>query len=159
MKEKTIVTALTEYGFDELPREYQQVVDAAKMASRYAYAPYSQFQVGAAILLDNGEIITGNNQENSAYPSGTCAERVAMFYANAQYPKCVPKVLAVAAQTQGSFLDQPITPCGSCRQVLLESEVRYDSDIVVLLYSNKHVYRLNNAKALLPLSFDKSFFS
>lgn len=157
MKEKSIVTALTVYALEELPDDYRRVVEAAKRATANAYAPYSNFHVGAAILLDNGELITGNNQENSAYPSGTCAERTAMFYANANYPAAKPLILAVAAETGGHFLDNPITPCGSCRQVLLESEVRFEQDIVVLLYSNKAVYKMNNVKALLPLAFDSSF--
>ena len=157
MKEKKIVTALTVYMHDELPEDYLKVINAAKEASNRAYAPYSNFQVGAAILLDNGNIVSGSNQENSAYPSGTCAERTAMFYANSQYPDAKPLIIAVAAQTGGAFLENPITPCGSCRQVLIESEVRYQKDITVLLYSEKAVYRLNNTKALLPLAFDNTF--
>jgi len=109
--------------------------------------------VGAAVLLENGEIITGNNQENAAYPSGLCAERTAMFYANANYPDVAVTTLAVAAQNAGGFLKDPIAPCGSCRQVLLETEQRYGKKLRVLLYGASEIAILETVKDLLPLSF------
>ena len=99
--------------------------------------------------------MTGTNQENAAYPSGLCAERVAMFYANSQYPNVAPKALAIATFAGGDFLEEPITPCGACRQVLLESEMRYGEDIDVLLYGRKYIYKISNVKSLLPLAFDE----
>ena len=159
MQKKTIETTVSIYTFEELSVEYQQLIDKAKEQVHKAYAPYSKFHVGAAIQLENGEIVTGNNQENSAYPSGICAERVAMFYANSQFPDVAVKTLAIAAYTQGDFLAEPITPCGSCRQVLLETEMRFKKDITILLYGTQHIYRIENVKQLLPLGFEKSSLS
>jgi cytidine deaminase len=156
MQEKTVETKVKIYTFDELTNDYQQLVEKAKEQVNNAYAPYSGFQVGAAIELENGEIFTGNNQENAAYPSGLCAERVAMFYANAKYPNVAVKTLAIAAFTNGKFLPNPVTPCGSCRQVLLETESRFGKDIPVLLYGTEEVYLIENVKQLLPLCFEKS---
>ena len=156
MQNKTIETKITIYDFDELNAEDQYLINKCKEQVHKAYAPYSGFHVGAAIALENGEIVTGNNQENSAYPSGLCAERVAMFYANAQYPEVAPKTIAIAAFTNNDFLAEPITPCGSCRQVLLETEMRYEKGIRILLYGTQHVYMIENVKQLLPLCFEKS---
>jgi len=155
MQKRTIETNIEIYTFDELDNAKQSLIQKAKEQVSKAYAPYSGFQVGAAIELENGEIFAGSNQENSAYPSGLCAERVAMFYANAQYPEVAVKTMAIAAYTQGEFLSEPITPCGSCRQVLLETESRFDTDITILLYGTNHVFQLENVKQLLPLCFEK----
>lgn len=156
MIEKKIVTSVLVYEYDELPESYRKLVDEAKQVTRNAYAPYSKFNVGAAVLLTNGEVVSGTNQENAAYPSGLCAERVTMFYANSKYPDVAPKALAIATFADGDFLEDPITPCGACRQVLLETEVRYGVDMDVLLYGKNGIYKLSSVKALLPLSFDKS---
>lgn len=156
MQEKTVETKVKIYTFDELENGYQHLLNKAKEQVNKAYAPYSGFQVGAAVELENGEIFTGNNQENAAYPSGLCAERVAMFYANANYPNVAVKTLAIAAFTNGKFLPNPVTPCGSCRQVLLETESRFGKDIPVLLYGTEEVYLIENVKQLLPLCFEKS---
>ncbi len=137
----------------DLTEEEKSLINKAKKASEKAYAPYSSFQVGAAVLLDNGEIITGNNQENAAYPSGLCAERIAVFYANAQYPDVSVKMLAIAAQNGGKWLEKPVSPCGSCRQVLLETERRFDTDIQVLLYGEKEILKIESIKDLLPFAF------
>lgn len=155
MEERKILTSVLVYSYDELPERYKMLVDAAKQATARSYAPYSKFNVGAALLLANGEVVTGTNQENAAYPSGLCAERVAMFYANSQYPNVAPKALAIATFAGGDFLEEPITPCGACRQVLLESEMRYGEDIDVLLYGRKYIYKISNVKSLLPLAFDE----
>lgn len=156
MQEKKIETKYRIYQFDELDISQQKLINKAKEQVFKAYAPYSGFRVGVAIELENGEIFAGNNQENSAYPSGLCAERVAMFYANAQFPDVPVKTLAIAAFTNGKFLAEPITPCGSCRQVLLETETRFEKDITVLLYGTEQVYLIENVKQLLPLCFEKS---
>ena len=156
MEERKIVTNVLVYNYEELSDVYKMLVDEAKKATQNSYAPYSKFNVGAAILLENGEVVSGTNQENAAYPSGLCAERVTMFYANSKYPDVAPKALAIATYADGDFLEEPITPCGACRQVLLESEIRYDVDIDVLLYGRKGVYVVKSVKALLPSAFDKS---
>jgi len=156
MQKKTIETNIEIYSFEELSKEKQDLINKAKEQVTKAYAPYSGFHVGAAIELENGVIVTGNNQENSAYPSGLCAERVAMFYANSQYPDVPVKTLAIAAFTNGNFIADPVTPCGSCRQVLLETEMRYEKGITILLYGTKNVYQLESVKQLLPLCFEKS---
>ena len=139
---------------EELSAIEQSLVIKAKAIAKKAYAPYSKFNVGAALLLDNGEIISGNNQENAAYPSGICAERTAIFYANAQYPNQAVKALAVAVFRNGEYAEQPVTPCGSCRQVILETENRYNSPIRVIMTGEKQIYVANSIKYLLPLSFD-----
>ena len=156
MQKRTIETNIEIYSFEELSQEKQDLINKAKEQVTKAYAPYSGFHVGAAIELENGVIITGSNQENSAYPSGLCAERVAMFYANAQYPDVPVKTLAIAAYTNGNFISDPVTPCGSCRQVLLETETRFEKNITILLYGTKNTYLLENVKQLLPLCFEKS---
>ncbi len=155
MKEIQIQTPVFVYTFDALPEQYKQLVIEAKKQTQQAYAPYSEFQVGAAVLLANGTIVGGNNQENAAYPSGICAERVAIFAANSQYPTQAVKAVAIAAYTDGSFLQKPISPCGSCRQVLLETENRFSSPIDILLYGEKEIYLIKKAALLLPLNFSK----
>jgi len=159
MQKKTIETNIEIYNFEELSKEKQELINKAKEQVTKAYAPYSKFHVGAAVELENGEIFAGSNQENSAYPSGLCAERVAMFFANAQSPDQPVKTLAIAAFTNENFLAEPITPCGSCRQVLLETEQRFEKDITILLYGTNHVYEIKNVKQLLPLCFEKSSLS
>jgi len=154
MQQKTIETKITVYRFDELGDEYKNLINKAKEQTENAYAPYSKFHVGAAVLLENGEIVAGSNQENAAYPSGLCAERTAVFYANSRFPDVAVKALAIVAWTNGKFLTQPATPCGACRQVLLETENRFKKDIPVLLYGTENVYLIEKVKDLLPLSFD-----
>jgi len=156
MKNLTLQTKVLECNYNELSDIYQQLIDTAKKNTQTAYAPYSKFHVGAAVLLENGQIIGGNNQENSASPTTLCAERVAMFYANSQYPDIAPKAIAIAAFTNGVFLENPITPCGSCRQVLLETELRYEKPIEIILFGTEKIYVISNVKQLLPLCFEKS---
>jgi cytidine deaminase len=112
--------------------------------------------VGAAARLKNGVVVCGNNQENAAYPSGICAERTTLFYANSLHPDQPVETLAIAAQTEGDFIDMPIPPCGACRQVILETERRHGSPIRLLLYGKRVVYEVNGIDALMPLSFDSS---
>ena len=142
---------------DELKVEEQQLIENAIQAARDAYAPYSEFHVGASLLLENGIIINGNNQENAAYPDGLCAERVAMYSANAMHPDTPVKMMAIAAIYRDNLLDQPVYPCGSCRQVLLESENRFKQPVRILMYGKKGIHIANSIKDLLPLSFDSSF--
>ena len=156
MKHKIIETQISIFTFEELESAKQILLIKAKEQVFKAYAPYSGFHVGAAVELENGEVFAGNNQENAAYSSGLCAERVAMFYANAQYPDVPVKTIAIAAYHNGNFLQQPVTPCGSCRQVLLESEMRFEKDINILLYGTDEVYQIQNVRQLLPLCFEKS---
>jgi len=141
---------------EELNEVEQKLLAAAKEATFRSYAPYSKFHVGAAALLDNGEIITGNNQENCAYPSGLCAERTTLFYANSRYPDVPVRILCIAARgTSGEFTKEPISPCGACRQVMLETEHRFGSPIQVMLYGTDGTYFIDSARELLPVSFDK----
>jgi len=153
MIERHISAKIAFCALEELPDIEKILVKKAKEASEKAYAPYSHFLVGAAVLLGNGEIVTGNNQENAAYPSGLCAERTAVFYANATYPDVPVLTMAVAAQNSNGFLTDPIAPCGSCRQVLLETENRFGKPIRVILFGTKEIAIIDTASDLLPLSF------
>jgi len=141
-------------NYEELFSEEKIIVDKAKEATFRAYAPYSKFKVGTAALLANGEIITGNNQENVAFPSGLCAERTTLFYAHSQYPNEAVQALAIAAYTEGDFLDRPISPCGACRQVMLETEMRFNQPVKIILYGKKEILIAESVKDLLPLAFD-----
>lgn len=153
MKEICLKSLFTVYGEAELKGDDLRLVEAAKEAVKTAYVPYSQFHVGAAALLENGEIVCGSNQENAAYPSGTCAERTALFYAGARYPQVPVKALAVAAYNKGQFLSAPIPPCGACRQVILETEMRAGHPLHILLYGTAGTYVTEGIKNLLPLVF------
>lgn len=156
MKKQIIKSELFEYNFPaELNQIHQQLIDEAKEAAEKAYAPYSKFKVGAAVLLENGQIIQGNNQENAAYPSGLCAERVAIFYANSKFPNIPISAIAITAFTQSGFISQPIPPCGSCLQVMLESEKRSDKPIKVILYGSKKITVAESIKQFLPVNFNK----
>lgn len=147
---KIRVYNLTECSFDK-----KDLIEKAKNACNSAYAPYSNFHVGAAVLLENGAIVTGNNQENAAYPSGLCAERTALFYANAHYPHLAVKAIAIAAKTKGNFTKDICAPCGSCRQVLVEVENRYNQPIQIIMYGENHIYEVDSIRDLLPFSFEK----
>ena len=123
MKQFAISVPVTELSYDELSPEELELVNTAREASHRAYAPYSKFHVGAAVRLDNGVVVPGSNQENAAFPSGTCAERSACYYAGARYPEAKFEAIAVAARgTDGMELDEPAAPCGACRQALVEYE-------------------------------------
>ncbi|NMA72663.1 MAG: cytidine deaminase [Bacteroidales bacterium] len=157
MKKLTITAIINCLTYDELKDSDKQLIDAAKESTRNSYIPYSQFAVGAAARLTNGIVIQGNNQENAAYPSGICAERTTLFYANSKYPDQAVETLAVAAYTKGDFLDVPISPCGACRQVILEVEKRYNHPVRILLYGTNEIYEIKSIRDLLPLSFDEDF--
>lgn len=154
MKVKTLEISYGIYALNELKEEYQKLVGAALEATQRSYAPYSHFYVGAAVILDNGIIVTGNNQENVAFPSGLCAERTALFYANAQYPEVPVKALAIVARdSSGKVTQAPISPCGACRQVMLETENRFGKPMQILLASAEEVIVVERASALLPIAF------
>ncbi len=162
MEERKIETNYKVFGYDELTGEDRELVDAAKAMTRTSHAPYSKFHVGAAIRMDNGDIVRGSNQENAAFSSGTCAERTACFQASALYPGMPMRKIAIAAWTrlhhpedapeELCFQDKPISPCGSCRQALLEYEAAY-GPIEVLLYGRDGVAVLPSVTSLLPLCF------
>ena len=122
MENKIVTTKIEVYSYDELNETDRNLVEQAKKATETSYAPYSKFNVGAAVLLENGETISGSNQENAAFPSGTCAERTTIFYASALFPGVRFCKLAIAAFTDGEFIEEPISPCGACRQAILEYE-------------------------------------
>ena len=156
MKDLNITTTIQVCRFDELSADDQSLLDSAIEATQRSYAPYSRFSVGAAARLANGVVVTGSNQENAAYPSGLCAERTALFYANSRYPDQAILTLAIAARTERDFIDNPIPPCGACRQVILETEKRFNTPIRILLYGKEEIYLIKGIRGLLPLSFDGS---
>jgi len=155
MKVVNLQIKIEEYDhIDKLNQEDQKLLQKAWEACDTAYAPYSKFNVGAAVLLENGKIVSGNNQENAAYPSGLCAERVAMYYASAHYPGVAMKAIAVAAKSKEVQLSEPASPCGSCRQVMAEYENLYHTKMRVILGSpDTKIQVMEGIDNLLPLSF------
>ena len=152
----TISVPVECYRYDELTPERSELVELARRYTANAYSPYSRFRVGAAIRLDNGEIVCGANQENVAYPSGTCAERSACFAAGAQYPGVAFRAIAIASVgTDGLVPNEPTAPCGACRQALLEYETLAGANVEVLLAGRSKVYILPSVKSLLPLAFSE----
>lgn len=144
---------LFEYSLLELNDEEQELVQQAKSAANTAFAPYSRFKVGAAALLENGEIVIGSNQENAAYPSGLCAERVALFACGAQHHGMAVKSLAVYTPSFSSDTEVPM-PCGSCRQVMQQSEYHQEGSIrILLVLSDAKIYIAESAETLLPFPF------
>lgn len=154
MHEKVYEIHTTEYtDITELPEKDQKLVFASREASLSAYAPYSNFQVGAALELANGSVIKGNNQENSDFTDGLCAERVAMFFANANFPDLSVKALAVSARNKGVLIEGPALPCGSCRQVFIETEHRFKQPIRIILDGVEKILVFEGAANLLPFAF------
>lgn len=153
MKEININIHVEHYQLDELNTADRELVERALEATKGSYAPYSNFYVGAALHLADDTIVIGANQENAAFPSGLCAERTALFAAQANYPDQPVVALAIAARNANGLLDEPVSPCGACRQVILGVEDRYKQPIRVLLYGKKGVYCLQSATDLLPFSF------
>ncbi len=154
MRHNDITVPVTEVSFEELTDVQRRLVSLARRATYRSYAPYSHFNVGAAILLDNGEIVTGSNQENAAYPSGTCAERTAAFYAHSTYPDARFKTIAIAARgTDGDEVEDPISPCGACRQALVEFETLGKEPVEVILAGARRIFILPSLRSLLPLAF------
>lgn len=155
MKQKQLVIGYEEYDNSaELVERDRILLDRAKEASARSYSPYSKFSVGAAVLLANGDIVDGSNQENAAYPSGLCAERVALFYAASKYPGQDIEAIAITAVPENFTLKEPVTPCGSCRQVIAESESQQSNPIrIIMSDGNDKVIVINGIRNLLPLLF------
>lgn len=153
----SIASEFEVYGSEnDLSAEENSLLGKAKEALKNAHAPYSNFFVGAAVLLENGEIVIGNNQENAAYPSGLCAERVAIFYASAMHSKIRIKTIAITCQSLSSIIDSPVTPCGACRQTIAEYETKYGKAIRIIMQGEKgNVYAANGIESLLPLMFNR----
>ena len=158
MRQLQIATTVAVYTYDELDSMSRHLYQVAQEAARKAYAPYSHFQVGAALLLANGKIISGSNQENVSYPAGCCAERTALFYAGANHPNTVVTHIAITAFNAQGQVEQ-ISPCGICRQVLLETEQRQGTPISVWLFGREEVYCFPSAASLLPFCFGKESLS
>ena len=155
MKTLEYKTIILEYSSDdELSVQDKNLLKDARDAALSAYAPYSKFYVGAAVLLENGICVKGNNQENVAYPSGLCAERVAVFAASSQYPGVKINTIAITAKSDSFEINEPISPCGSCRQVLAEYEHKQGSPIKIILSGEKgNIFIINKVEDMLPLSF------
>jgi cytidine deaminase len=159
MKEIYIETKLTVYeSLNELTSDVQDLMHQAIEIRKNAYAPYSKFRVGCALLLDNGKVILGSNQENAAYPSGLCAERVAIFYSGSNYPNAKILKMAISATSDLTSNTTPIPPCGSCRQSIAEYEMNQDLPIEMYFMGEfGEIYKSNSLKNLLPFTFDKNF--
>lgn len=143
--------------YKDLPKKDAELCQAAIDAKQGSYSIYSKFRVGSAVLMENGEIISGSNQENAVYPLTLCAERVAIFAASHQFPEVAFRKIAVATSMEEAPNELPAFPCGSCRQSIREQEVRYDNSIEVLVIGNDgKVFRMSSVKEILPFSFDKS---
>ena len=157
MKTMQLQIPVKVFTYEELSEPDRELIDTAREATYRSYAPYSHFSVGAAARLADGTVVSGSNQENAASPSSICAERTTLYYANSRYPDKAVETIAIAARNQqGEFLETPISPCGACRQVMLETEKRFDQPLRILLYGNKDIYELQGVDSLLPLSFDAS---
>ncbi|QAA81741.1 cytidine deaminase [Aequorivita sp. H23M31] len=142
----------------ELPAQIQELMNSAKEAREHAYAPYSQFQVGAAILLDSGEITIGSNQENAAYPSGLCAERVAIFHCGAVFPNNKIQAMAITARSHNHELKEPIGSCGACRQSMAEYEQKQSKPIAVYFMGETgKIVKVSSVADLLPFGFDSKY--
>lgn len=149
MKDFTIVNHLEDFDL-----ESKYLIHKARDAAQHAYAPYSKFLVATAVLLEDGTVVTGTNQENAAYPSGMCAERVALYCAVSQHPDLKISKIAVVAKKKGAKEILPATSCGSCRQVMLEFELRQNKTFEVLMLNQDHQWvRAASAKSLLPFCF------
>ena len=156
------ITITTEFNIfenlEELPIEIQNLMEQAIAVRKKAYAPYSKFKVGTALFLDNGKVVLGSNQENAAYPSGLCAERVAVFQAGAIYPEAKILKMAITAASETNKTTSPIPPCGACRQSIAEYEIRQETPIEIYFMGEiGAIYKSDSLKNLLPLAFDKKF--
>ena len=159
MKKIKLETTVDVYEkIEQLPSNYIQLLKEAHSAVKTAYAPYSNFFVGAAVLLENGEMLIGSNQENAAYSMCLCAERVALAAAASKFPGVAIKAIAITAKSNKKVIDQPISPCGACRQSLCESELQHHSDLQLILQGESGpIYLFKSAKDLLPFSFDGTY--
>lgn len=159
MKSITITSVFEVFdAIENLPNDVQNLMGKAFETRNSAYAPYSKFKVGAAILLDNNEIIAGSNQENASYPSGLCAERTAIYYAGAKFPEAKIIKIAISAKSLNHHLVTPIPPCGACRQAIAEYEVKQESPIeIYFMGESGKIIKSNSLKELLPLGFDSTY--
>jgi cytidine deaminase len=159
MKELTISTKIKVYETEnELPPEYRALLESARAARDKAYAPYSNFHVGAAVLLENGAVVQGANQENAAYSMCICAERTALGNAAMQQPGATAHAIAVTVRSEKKAIAQPVSPCGACRQAISETEDRQGASMVVILQGSEgEIYLLESGKALLPIGFHGGF--
>lgn len=159
MKEISITTQFKVFdSVQDLPNDIQDLMEQAVNVRKNAYAPYSKFRVGVAITLDNGKVVVGSNQENAAYPSGLCAERVAIFYAGAVYPEAKILKMAITAASDSNQTTAPIPPCGSCRQSIAEYEIKQETPIEIYFMGEiGAIYKSESLKNLLPFMFDKKF--
>jgi cytidine deaminase len=155
MTSKEIKIAYQEYdSIEQLSSMDRELAEAAIQATEGSYAPYSKFNVGAAVRLDSGLIVKGANQENAAYPSGLCAERTAMFYASATYPESTMTGIAITASQEGVLCDNPVTPCGACRQVMAQYQTKGGKPMSILLVGGRKIWKFEKVDDLLPLIFD-----
>jgi cytidine deaminase len=159
MKKVQLSTSITVFETThELPSEVKKLMEKAVEIRKTAYAPYSNFQVGTAFLLENGETVTGNNQENAAYPSGMCAERVAVWNASSQFPDVKILKIAITASSENNPVTEPVAPCGACRQTLSEYELKQEDPIeIYFMGQSGNIIKTDSLLDLLPLAFDKSF--
>lgn len=158
MPEKNLSLQFTSYSNPEdLSDQDRELLEKAIKARNSAYAPYSGFSVGASVLMDNGEVVTGNNQENAAYPSGICAERVAVWNAISRFPEGRILKVFISASSRNRIVDRPVSPCGSCRQTMAEYETRQQQNIAVYFTGETgEVIRAESVRDLLPFLFDNS---
>ena len=155
MTNKELKITYQEYdSVDELDSQDQVLAEAAVKATQTSYAPYSKFNVGAAVLLDDGEVIMGSNQENAAFPSGLCAERTALFYASSHKPDKAVLSIAIAASQNGVLCPEPATPCGACRQVMAQYQAKGGRPMEIILIGGKKVWKFSRVDDILPLIFD-----
>lgn len=159
MREENISIPLSIYeSVEQLPFDIKNLMKKAEGIRENAYSPYSRFKVGAAVLLSNNEIVLGSNQENAAFPSGLCAERVAVFAAGANFPNQSIQAIAITARAENHILEEPIAPCGSCRQSIAEYEQKQQKPIEIYFMGEKGIiYKLNSIADLLPLSFSSKY--
>jgi len=156
MKEILLTSKIQFCPLEELPEDEQKLIEKAKEATNNSYAPYSHFFVGAAVRLNDGTEFVGCNQENAAYPATVCGERTAIFAAQAHCPQVPIRLLAIAARNEAGFTPDPVSPCGVCRQVILETEERFQQPVRILLYGTNGVYVVESIRQLLPLCFVES---
>lgn len=158
MEQKEWRFSYTAYNnLSELPADEAALVEQAKQALPYAYAPYSNFQVAAAVLLVNGTVVTGTNQENASFPAGICAEGTALSAVSAMHPNVAVKAMAITIHSKLHTISHPVAPCGICRQRILEYENRFNSPIkLILMGDGGLIYTINSVKDILPLNFSKS---
>ena len=155
MTNKEIKIAYQEYEHvDQLEPQDRQLAQAAIEAIAGSYAPYSNFNVGAAVLLDDGQVVKGANQENAAYPSGLCAERTALFYAGANMPDKTVVAIAIAAGQNGELCSRPVTPCGACRQVMAQYQLKGGKPMTIILVGKDRIWRFSKVEDILPFIFD-----